>query len=285
MKTFENFDLTGYNSYRLAAKCRTAYFPESDQDILALLRDSSRPKILLGGGYNVILSQRYYDTDFIIFSGNYNRMMLLDDDRMMCEAGAAMKTLSEFALAHALSGLEIYYDIPSSLGGAVVMNAGAGGEDMMALLERVWFYNPATEAIETATVEEVGFSYRNSLFQRTPGLVVCRALLRLKSGAPAAIRAKMMKNKDARWAKQPRDYPNAGSVFKRPVGHYVGPMLDALGLKGYQVGGAKVSEKHSGFIVNAGNAIGEDILMLIGEINAQVKDHFGVNLEVEQRVI
>ena len=285
MKTFENFDLTAYNSYRLAAKCRTAYFPESDQDILALLRDSNRPKILLGGGYNVILSQRYYDTDFIIFSGNYNRMMLLDNNRMMCEAGARMKTLSEFALAHALSGLEIYYDIPSSLGGAVVMNAGAGGEDMMALLERVWFYNPATETIETAAVEEIQFSYRNSLFQRNPGLIVCRALLRLKPGAPAAIRAKMVENRDARWAKQPRDYPNAGSVFKRPVGHYVGPMLDTLGLKGYHVGGAKVSEKHSGFIVNVGNASGEDILTLIGEINAQVKDHFGVEMEVEQRII
>ena len=285
MKVFHNFDLKNYNSYHLEAVCRTAYFPESDEDIRELFGDRQSSKILLGGGYNVILSQRYYDADFVIFSGNYNAISLLENDRILCEAGADLKTLSEFALEQRLSGLEIYYDIPSSLGGAVVMNAGAGGEDINGLLERVWFYNPATDAIETASAEEVGFEYRNSLFQQNPSLTVCRALLKLKPGDPVVIRAKMESTRETRWAKQPRDYPNAGSVFKRPPGRYVGPMLDELGLKGYQVGGAKVSEKHSGFIVNTGNASGEDILILISDIKAQVKDMFGVDLEVEQRII
>lgn len=285
MKVFHNFDLKEYNSYRLGAVCRTAYFPESDEDIRKLFGDPQAKKILLGGGYNVILSQPYYDADFVIFSGNYSAIKLVDDDRLLCEAGADTKTLSEFALAQGLSGLEIYYDIPSSLGGAVVMNAGAGGEDIKGLLERVWYYNPATDAVETASVEEVGFVYRNSLFQQNPGLIVCRALLQLKPGEADDIRDKMNHTRDTRWAKQPRDYPNAGSVFKRPPGRYVGPMLDELGLKGYWVGGAKVSEKHSGFIVNFDNASGEDILTLIGAIKTKVNERFGVDLEVEQRII
>lgn len=285
MKVFHNFDLKNYNSYHLEAVCSTAYFPESDEDIRELFRDPQAKKILLGGGYNVILSQPYYDADFVIFSGNYNAISLLENDRILCEAGADTKTLSEFALKKGLSGLEIYYDIPSSLGGAVVMNAGAGGEDIKGLLERVWYYNPATDAIETASVEEIGFVYRNSLFQQNPELIVCRVLLKLKPGDPAVIRAKMESTRETRWAKQPRNYPNAGSVFKRPPNRYVGPMLDELGLKGYRVGGAKVSEKHSGFIVNTGNASGQDILTLIGDIKHKVSERFGVDLEVEQRII
>ncbi len=285
MKVFKDFDLTAYNAYRLSARCRMAYFPESDEDIRTLFRDQHKEKVLLGGGYNVILSQDYYESDFVIFSGNYNAISLVENDCMLCEAGADTKSLSEFALTHSLSGLEIYYDIPSSLGGAVVMNAGAGGEDIKGLLERVWYYNPTADAIETASVDEVGFVYRNSLFQQNPELIVCRALLRLKPSKADDILNKMDRTRDTRWAKQPRDYPNAGSVFKRPPGRYVGPMLDELGLKGYQVGGAKVSEKHSGFIVNCDGACGADILTLISEIQASVKTRFGVDLEVEQRII
>lgn len=285
MKVFHHFNLKEYNSYRLEAVCRTAYFPESDEDIRELFHEPKAKKILLGGGFNVILSQPYYDADFVIFSGNYSAIKPVDGDRLLCEAGVDTKKLSEFALAQRLSGLEIYYDIPSSLGGAVVMNAGAGGEDMKGLLERVWYYNPATDTVDTASVEEVGFVYRNSLFQRNPRLIVCRALLKLSPGEPERIRAKMHSTQEARWAKQPRDYPNAGSVFKRPPGRYVGPMLDELGLKGYRVGGAQVSEKHSGFIVNSDNASGEDILTLIGIIKAKVNERFGVDLEVEQRII
>ncbi|WP_295771234.1 UDP-N-acetylmuramate dehydrogenase [uncultured Mucilaginibacter sp.] len=285
MKAFSNFNLREYNSYRLSAVCRNAYFPEYDEDIRTLFSDPNDKKIVLGGGYNIILSQDYYDADFVVFSGTYNNISLVGDDQVMCQAGVDMKELSEFALANELTGLEIYYDIPSSLGGAVVMNAGAGGEDIKALLVEVYYYDPNTDAFNTISVSDINFEYRNSFFQKNPEMIVCRALLQLKKGNVDEIKAKMDKTKEARWAKQPREFPNAGSVFKRPPGRFVGPMIDELGLKGFAVGGAKVSEKHSGFIINYADAKGSDILSLISSVKAKVQDAFGVDLEVEQRVI
>ncbi|MDT3404774.1 UDP-N-acetylmuramate dehydrogenase [Mucilaginibacter terrae] len=285
MKAYTNFNLKEYNSYRLSAVCRNAYFPEYDEDIRSLFSDPDQKKIVLGGGYNVILSKDYYDADFVIFSGTYNNITLKGEDQISCQAGVDMKDLSEFALANGLTGLEIYYDIPSSLGGAVVMNAGAGGEDIKALLIDVYYYDPNNDTFNTITVEEINFEYRNSFFQKNPEMIVCRALLQLKKGDSDEIKAKMDKTKEARWAKQPREYPNAGSVFKRPPGRFVGPMIDELGLKGYTIGGAKVSEKHSGFIINHANATGSDIMELISNVQGRVKEKFEVDLEVEQRII
>ncbi|MVN92788.1 UDP-N-acetylmuramate dehydrogenase [Mucilaginibacter aquatilis] len=285
MKAFSNFNLREYNSYRLSAVCRNAYFPECDEDIRTLFSDPNAKKIVLGGGYNIILSQDYYDADFVVFSGTYNNISLVGEDKVLCQAGVDMKELSEFALANELTGLEIYYDIPSSLGGAVVMNAGAGGEDIKALLIEVYYYDPNTDTFNTISVSDINFEYRNSFFQKNPEMIVCRALLQLKTGNADEIKAKMDKTKEARWAKQPREFPNAGSVFKRPPGRFVGPMIDELGLKGFAVGGAKVSEKHSGFIINYADAKGSDILSLISSVKAKVQDAFGVDLEVEQRVI
>jgi len=285
MRTFANFDLTNYNSYRLKAVCRTAYFPESDEDIATLFGKGSNKKILIGAGYNVILSKAYYDEDFVLFSGNYNNMQLTGDDRILCEAGCDMKKLSEFALAHSLEGLEIFYDIPSSLGGAVVMNAGASGEDIRGVLIKAWYFDPAANTVKEITREEIGFEYRNSFFQKNPHMIVCRALLQLKKNKPTAIKAKMEDLRDARWSKQPRDYPNAGSVFKRPPGKFVGPMIDELQLKGYTIGGAQVSKKHGGFIVNIDNSSGVDILNLISYVKDRVQEKFNVDLEVEQRII
>ncbi len=285
MKIYNDYDLTNSNSYKLKAICKTAYFPESDEDIHQLFKIGSTKKVLLGGGYNVILSKNYYDEEFVLFCGNYDNVSKIGENRILCEAGCDMKALSEFALKEELSGLEIYYDIPSSLGGAVVMNAGAGGEDIKGLLIKVWYYNPNTCKIEEITKEEIGFEYRNSFFQKNPEMIVCRALLELIPKDYDIIKNKMESCRDARWSKQPRDFPNAGSVFKRPPGRFVGPMIDELGLKGYSIGGAKVSEKHSGFIVNFNHATGEDILQLISFLKKSVYEKYEVDLEVEQRII
>ena len=284
MKIFKDFNLENHNSYKLKAVCKTAYFPESDEDIRTLFSEKN-DKVLLGGGYNVILSKNYYEEDFVIFSGNYNDISLVEEDSLLGEAGVDMKVLSEFALKHSLSGLEIYYDIPSSLGGAVVMNAGAGGEDMKGLLKTVWYYHPLRNEFLSIDAADIGFEYRNSFFQRNPEMIICRVLLKMQKGEPASIAHKMKATRDARWAKQPRTYPNAGSVFKRPPGKFVGPMIDELGLKGFGIGGAKVSEQHSGFIVNYDNASGEDVLALITYVKQKVKERFQINLEVEQRII
>ncbi|NII28900.1 UDP-N-acetylmuramate dehydrogenase [Pseudoflavitalea sp. X16] len=285
MKTFTNFDLTNYNSYRVKATCAIAYFPESDNDLQVLYQDKKQEeKILLGSGHNVIMSKKHYEESFVIFSGNYDKVTV-NGTTIEAQAGTTMLHLSELAWQHGLAGLEIFYDIPSSLGGAVVMNAGASGEEIKDLLVSVKYYDPAANEFHEISKADISFEYRNSFFQRNPHLIVLSAKLVLKPGEQAAIKQKMEDIKASRWQKQPKDFPNAGSVFKRPPGHFVGPIMEQLGLKGYAVGDAQISKKHGGFIVNTGNATGKDIIQLITDVQEKVKTAFNLHLEIEQRIL
>lgn len=285
MRIISDFDLTLYNSYRIKAICKTAYFPESEEDIIDFYM-SKRPFVLLGSGHNIILSKEYYDTNFLIFNGNYKNITIDKNSGLVnAEAGITMLEISELALENSLNGVEVFYDIPSSLGGAVVMNAGASGEEIKDVLVKVRYLDLADMKVKEITKEEMAFEYRNSFFQRNTDKVVLKVWLQLKAGNPKEIRTKMNTIKESRWAKQPKNFPNAGSVFKRPKGYYVGAIMDELGLKGFSIGGAKISEKHGGFIVNYNNAKGQDILEIIKEVKQKVMNRFGVDLEVEQRVI
>jgi UDP-N-acetylmuramate dehydrogenase len=280
MKTVTNF-----NSYRLKAKCKRAFFPDSEADIQEIYREyGDSKKIILGSGHNIILAKEYYEDDFIIFSGNFGHVEH-NNDLLAIEAGISMYDLSVLALENELSGLELFYDIPSSLGGAVVMNAGASGEEIKDLLTKVRYYDPISDTFSEILKEDINFEYRNSFFQRNPHLIITKAWLKLVRSTGDAIKDKMERNKEVRWSKQPKDFPNAGSVFKRPPGFFVGALMDELNLKGYSVGGAKISEKHGGFIVNFNNATGADILQLIAHAQDMVMKKHGVVLEVEQRII
>lgn len=283
MKIYTNFDLTNYNSYRLQATCKTAYFPENEQDVIDFYK-KEEPFVLLGSGHNVILSKEYYDTDFLIFNGNFNEVKV-GKETIEAEAGITMLQLSELALEHGLSGLEIFYDIPSSLGGAVVMNAGASGEEIKDVLVKVRYLDLADMQVKEIKKEEMDFEYRNSFFQRNTDKVVLKVWLKLQPKGKKLIKEKMETIKIQRWAKQPKEFPNAGSVFKRPKGYYVGALIDELNLKGFTIGGAQISKKHGGFIVNYKQAKGQDILDIIKEVKRQVMEKFNVDLEVEQRVI
>jgi len=285
MKVFSNFDLTNYNSYRLKAKCRAAYFPDTEDDLIRFFQEKRRPFVLLGSGHNVILSREYYDEDFIIFNGNFNEVFIDSEGNIAAEAGISMLELSLLGLEKSLSGIEAFYDIPSSLGGAVVMNAGASGEEIKDVLVKVRFLDLVDLKIKEISNEEIAFSYRESFFQKNPDNIILKAWLKLEPKDKILIQEKMESIKTKRWEKQPKEFPNAGSVFKRPVGFYVGAIMDELGLKGYAVGGAKVSEKHGGFIINYNNATGQDILDLIEQIKTRVLENYGIALEVEQRVI
>ena len=285
MKVYNNFDLTPYNSYRIKSHCKSAYFPESEQDVVDLYSKSSTI-VLLGSGHNVILSKEYYDNDFMIFNGNFCQFHVdaVGGD-IVAESGIIMSELSELALDNELCGLEIFYDIPSSLGGAVVMNAGASGEEIKDVLVKVRYLDLVDMKIKEIFKEDMSFEYRNSFFQRNTNKVVLRVWLKLNHSKRELIKIKMDQIRESRWAKQPRDLPNAGSVFKRPKGYYVGALIDDLNLKGFTVGGAKISEKHGGFIVNFNDATGSDILGVINEVRNRVKNQFGIELEVEQRII
>jgi len=254
-------------------------------DLLEILNQNNKKRfVVLGNGNNIILSKEYYEEEFIIFNGCFNKVTVKDTE-IEAEAGATLLQLSEIAFKNHLTGLEIFYDIPSSVGGAVVMNAGTKEGEIKDILVKVRYLDLADRQIKEILNEDIGFQYRNSFFQMHTDKIVLKAWFQLKKGNPEQIKAKMEETKQIRWVKQPREYPNCGSVFKRPQGRFVGPMLDELGMKGFTVGGAKISEKHSGFIVNIGNATGKDILAVITEAQKRVKEKFGVDLEVEQRII
>lgn len=285
MKIFENFDLTDFNSYRIKSSCKKAFLPESEADLIDLYK-SNKNYILLGSGHNIILSQDYYDKEFIIFNGNFDEILINKENGILeAEAGATMLQISELACENALSGVEIFYDIPSSLGGAVVMNAGASGEEIKDVLVKVRYLDLEDMKVKEILKEDMSFEYRNSFFQRNSDKIILKAWLKLISAELNSVREKMETIKKQRWAKQPKEFPNAGSVFKRPKGYFVGAIIDELSLKGYTVGGAKISEKHGGFIVNFNNATGKDILAVIKEVKRQVFDKYKLDLEVEQRII
>lgn len=284
MKISENFDLTYYNSYRLKAICAKAFFPESEYDVVTFF-DRHKDFVLLGSGHNVILSKEYYSKPFLIFNGNYDGIINNDHGLFEIESGALMSDVADVALNRGFGGIEIFHDIPSSLGGAVVMNAGAYGEEIKDVLVKVRYLDLRTMKVLEIPRDEMDFEYRNSFFQRNTDKIVLKAWLKLEKKDEKDIREKMDFVRKQRWEKQPKEYPNAGSVFKRPKGYYVGAMIDELKLKGLTVGGAMVSKKHGGFIINFDSATGENILDLISEVRTRVRETFGIELEVEQRII
>ena len=285
MKVEENKDLTEFSAYRVKSYCAKAYYPENEDELTKLYVDNPKEGfIVIGNGNNIIFAKQYYDRPFIILNGCLNKIVV-KGNHIIAEAGATLLDMSEIALKHSLTGLEAFYDIPSSVGGAVVMNAGNKDAEIKDVLVKVRYFDLDTFKIKEIANEEANFSYRNSFFQKNSNIIILKAFFELLSGDPKEIQETMEQGKKIRWEKQPREYPNCGSVFKRPAGKFVGPMLDELGLKGFTIGGAQVSMKHSGFIVNIGDATGEDVLSLISEIQKRVKSHFDVDLEIEQRVI
>lgn len=286
MKFYRDYDLTAHNSYRIKAVGSRVFFPETPEDIATLFGDDTRDKVILGGGYNVILARAYYDdVDFVIFGQPYSAFKV-EGTAVTALAGLQLKTLSEAALEHGLAGLELYYDIPGSVGGAVFMNAGANDVSFGDYVNSVSFYDPAEHVFKTRSGKDLMFGYRTSFFFDRPDLIISEVKLTLPSGRREEIQNKMLAAQAERRAKQPWDIPNAGSVFKRPPGRFVGQMVEQLGLKGKTVGGAMVSTKHGGFIVNHnGKATGSDVLELIEFIRKTVREAMGVELELEQRVI
>ena len=285
MKIKYNFNLKDYNSYQIESVCKRAYFPDNENDILELYKDK-KDYILLGGGYNIIFSKEYYENDFIIFNGNFNTLKIdINSHVISAEAGATILDVSQKAANNSLKGVEFYYDIPSSVGGAVVMNAGTKEGETQNILKKVRYLDLVDMMIKEKIKEDLELEYRNSFFQKQKDKIILKVWFQLSKGDKAIIRSVMEASKKRRWERQPRELPNGGSVFKRPPGRFVGPMIDELGLKGFTIGGAQISKKHSGFIVNSNNATGSDILKIIKHTQAKVKEVFNVDLEIEQRII
>jgi len=280
------FDLSLRNGYRVQARAKHGVVPFGEDALIGALRAHPQAR-LIGAGYNIILSKSRYDESFIVVSlpAHMQTGAQFAGRRLRAYAGTSMLDLSIAAQRLGLSGLEMFYDIPSSLGGAVVMNAGANGLEICELLVSVRAFDRSTGDILELRAGDLDYGYRRSLFQARPSLVVLSAELELRQGDPDEVRVTMERIKETRWRKQPRDLPNAGSVFKRPPGRFVGQMLDELELRGLTIGGAQISTKHSGFIVNLGGATGADILALIEEVRKRVYAHFQIDLVREQVII
>ena len=258
--------------------------PESEEALIGLIRlmkEEQIPYYVKGNGSNLIVRDCGYDG--IILETTKLDQVRVEENLVTAQCGALLKDISEAALAHALSGFEFASGIPGSLGGAITMNAGAYDGEMKDIVKEVVLLDPEGNLV-TRSCEEMDFSYRHSLCS-DGDFVVLSATFLLTPGDPEKIREKIDDLSRKRKEKQPLEYPSCGSTFKRPEGYFAGKLITDAGLKGFKLGGAQVSEKHAGFIINRDNASAEDVLALIRKVQETVVEKFGVELKCEVKVI
>ena len=250
--------------------------------ILHICRENEVPWFILGNGSNLLVSDRGFDGVIIQIYRNMSRIQV-SGHHMTVQAGALLSAVAKQALREGLSGLEFASGIPGTVGGAVVMNAGAYGGEMKDVVESVTVLDEEG-AVRKLAREELQMGYRTSLVKKK-GYTVLEAVLKLNDGDPAAISARMEELKEQRVSKQPLEYPSAGSTFKRPEGYFAGKLIMDSGLRGFRVGGAQISEKHCGFVINTGDATAEDVVRLIRPVQDIVYEKFHVKLEPEVRFL
>lgn len=251
---------------------------EQLQKILSYLRRTGNEYFLLGNGTNLLVSDRGYQGIVLQIGGGLSGISV-EGEKIRVQAGALLSKTAKAAMDAGLAGMEFASGIPGSVGGGIVMNAGAYDGEMKQIVEQVTVLNEDGELMEL-DCDTMEFGYRTSVIRNRP-FVVVEALLSLQKGDPEQILAKMADFAQRRRAKQPLEYPSAGSTFKRPEGYFAGKLIMDSGMRGRRVGGAQVSEKHCGFIVNTGNATSEDVAELMIEVQERVKERFGVMLEPE----
>ena len=285
--------LAHHTTFGIGGPAALCAMPSSIEQLTAAL-DAWRafgdgcPLCVLGRGSNVLVSDDGFD-GLCVLTGGAAGMTFGDDGTVTAECGVPLTTLAAACARDgtALSGLEFAYGIPGSVGGAVAMNAGAFGGEMAEVVASAACYDLTSGRIFTIKAPDLGFSYRRSFLSGRTDLVLLSAVMRLAPGSVQSIRTVMDRNMAARREKQPLRWPSAGSVFKRPDadGVYVGRMVEDCGLKGYTVGGAQVSEKHAGFIINRGGATCADVLAVIDRVKAAVRERYGYDLVCEIRRI
>lgn len=253
------------------------------QAAMTLCREAGEEPFILGRGSNLLVSDSGISRPVIQLDGDFTAITR-EGNTLRCGAGASLIAVCRAAAENSLSGIEWGYGIPGSLGGGVYMNAGAYGGELRDVLTEVTFLDEAGE-YRTLPAAELSLSYRHSIFEDRPGKVIVGAVLTLTPGDPAAIRAAMEDYMSRRREKQPLEYGSAGSTFKRPVGNYASALVDQCGLKGLSVGGAEVSRKHAGFIINRGGATAADVRELIAEVQRIVREKTGYTLECEIKYI
>ena len=276
--------LSRHTTFRIGGAAEYYASPKSIPELerlLAACRTQGIPYFILGKGSNLLVGDRGIPGLTIAMEGL--SAITVEGERVTAQGGASLMAVCAAARQAGLAGLEFAYGIPGQVGGGVYMNAGAYGGEMKQVLSSVTAWLPGA-GIRQLSLEELDLGYRHSVFSGTRGAVLEAELL-LEPGNPEAIQSRMADFDRRRREKQPLEYPSAGSVFKRPEGHFAGGLIEQCGLKGFRIGGAQVSEKHAGFIVNTGGAACADVLALIAHIRKTVYDQTGVNLEPEVRTV
>lgn len=283
-KIYEDVDLKKITSYKLKGKAKCVIIP-NDQKGLINLFDYIKKKNLkykiIGGGSNLIFDGDY---DGILIRLDKFDHLKIEDTKIVVGAGYNLIRLALKCARNSLTGLEFATGIPGTVGGAIVNNAGAYKSDMGYIVEEVLVITPELE-IKKLYNRDLNFHYRTSFFKENKDYIILQATIVLKRGKKDAIMAVIEDRKKRRLMSQPLDFPSAGSVFRNPVNNFAGKLIEDIGYKGKNEGGAKVSEKHANFIINTGDATGKDIIKLIDEIKEKVKKEYDIDLILEQEIV
>jgi len=285
-ETLENEIMTKHTSFRIGGPVRLMLLPKTAEELccaLELTAEAGVRRLVMGNGTDLLVSDGALDLAVIKTHDGLSDVKMAGDDTVEAGGGALLSRVAAFACAQGLAGLEFAQGIPGTLGGGLFMNAGAYGGEMKDVLLSVAAADGRGNVREISA-EDCRMSYRRSIFSETE-LIAVSARLRLSPGEPDDIRARMEELAEKRKASQPLNMPSAGSTFKRPAGGYAAALIDSAGLKGFSVGGAQVSEKHAGFVVNAGGATFEDVMRLMEHVRETVYKRSGVTLEPEVRII
>lgn len=278
--------LRDYTTFKIGGKCDLLVKLNGEESAVRLIPLAEKldvPYYIFGKGSNLIVDSDGVRGVVFVSGTDFSDIKLIDDTTVLCTAGTPLSRLCIFALDNGLSGLEFAYGIPGSLGGAVFMNAGAYGGEMKDVVASVRVMDRCGKITEYPA-DELDFSYRHSRFTES-GEIILSAVIRLQKGDKVQIKAQMDELMEKRRSKQPLEFPSAGSTFKRPEGSYASLLIEQCGLKGVHIGDAEVSEKHSGFVVNKGNADFKQLMELIKTVQDTVKEKTGYTLECEPLII
>lgn len=281
----EKVSLKNYNTYKIDTTCSYLVYPNNIEELILILKELKQKKLkylILGNGSNIILSMDYYD-GVIIKLDNFCKVEY-QNNIVNAEAGYPLIKLALETTEKGLSGLSFAAGIPGLVGASTAMNAGAYNSDMSSVVKSVKVLNDKLEVI-TLTNKDLEYAYRDSFLKRHKNYIVLSTTFELEPGDKETMKIQIEERRKKRLASQPLNMPSAGSVFRNPENMYAGELIEKLDLKGYSIGGAKISEKHANFIVNTGNATGQDIIRLINLVENRVKETYNVELKLEQIIV
>lgn len=285
-KVLINEKISNYTTYKVGGKARAIIYPKNKEELCELIKLFKERKIkyfILGNGSNVLFSDNLYD-GFIIKLDYFNNIEYMSNNVIKVGAGVSLMKLSRDTVKRGLTGLEFADGIPATIGGAIFMNAGAYGSEMANITMEVEIINGCGELIKLSN-KDMCFSYRTTWLQNNLDCVCIGALIKLKNGNQEEMSKLVLERREKRKNSQPLSFPSAGSVFRNPDGMYAGEIIEKIGLKGFSIGKAEISEKHANFIINKGNAKASDIKKIIDYVKKRVKDKYNIHLRVEQRLI